>query len=139
MSDKLTDKKFAFVSEGSVFLVVSVPLQFHTYLSVVDGFNGNPIVLQNAENPIPDTGWVIDDTSIPSSERYPINADAEVQNFYLVSNDKTFAKIIVSTMHPNFETIVFALSNNPQIIDSTATPDVMPGWTFDGTSFLSPE
>jgi hypothetical protein len=31
------------------------------------------------------------------------------------------------------------LSSNPTVVEVTDSPEVLPGWTYDGTSFHAPE
>jgi hypothetical protein len=63
------------------------------------------------------------------------------------SQTKVFAFVVdgdvVATFHipnvaPNHERLWAGLSSNPTVIESTDTPGVDFGWTFDGQNFIAP-
>lgn len=57
--------------------------------------------------------------------------------FSIVAEGDVIATISVPSTSPHYEMLWAGLSSSPIIVESTDTPAVSIGWTYDGVSFLN--
>ena len=61
-----------------------------------------------------------------------------IRTFAFIVNDQVIGTITIPEAAINSQRLWEGLSSNPVVVESTANPDVTHGWTWDGTSFISP-
>ncbi len=65
-------------------------------------------------------------------------SEIETKIFAFVVDGDVVATFHIPNNAPNYERLWAGLSSNPTVIESTNTPDVQFGWTYDGQNFISP-
>lgn len=58
--------------------------------------------------------------------------------FAIVAEGDVVATIVVPETSPNHQLLWAGLSSNPIVVESTETPGVRLGWTYDGATFHAP-
>lgn len=63
------------------------------------------------------------------------------RRYVLIAEGDVFMQIYFDdqTSHPNAPAWAAGLLSDPKVIEVTDQPNVVPGWTWDGTGFKAPE
>jgi hypothetical protein len=61
--------------------------------------------------------------------------EPSIRTFAFVVDGEVVGTLTIPAEAPNSERLWAGLSSDPKVIESTSTPGVQYGWTWDGTSF----
>ena len=63
-----------------------------------------------------------------------------IRRFVLIAEGDVFMQIQFDdeTSHPNAAAWAAGLLSNPTVVEATNQPEVIPGWTWNGTEFITP-
>ena len=65
-------------------------------------------------------------------------SEVQTKVFAFVVDGEVVATFHIPDVAPNYERLWAGLSSNPTVIESTGTPGVHFGWTYDGQNFIAP-
>lgn len=62
-------------------------------------------------------------------------SEINIRTFAFIVDGEVIGTITIPAEAPNAERLWAGLSSDPVVVESTDTPGVMHGWTWDGKSF----
>jgi hypothetical protein len=65
--------------------------------------------------------------------------EEQIKRFAFIVDGDVIGTIHVPNVAQNHERLWAGLSSNPIVVESTANPEIQPGWTYDGQNFIAPE
>jgi hypothetical protein len=142
----MSTRLFVVIADGDVFNKIVIPSEVEISARYYAGLSSNPKFINC-------TGLGVQVTDVWDGTNFYHLTDVEKSNplvtvnveeleqkvqYALVSDLDVFGKMTLSADDPTFEMIKAGMESSPVCVESTSTPSVDVGWSWDGTEFHPP-